>query len=320
MPVVAELYGQPLAKPGIDIDVCRRAWCAFTDSVCDGGGNRDMARVEAHDQSIGHLFSPSVGRETGGWLPCGVCSVQFAKGQVWAICPHRLFAIGPDGIAQKHLGLAQRVFQIAGFKPGEKVSAWSEITLREKNEAGSSFNYRLDYVLRGQGPGAPPIIVEVMTCSTSGGKKALGTDIQAAFKRAVLFALGPAHEPVRSPGVNTRQVWARMASQLVAKSEAANSWGGRTIWIVQDLLANYIRTQTALPLDDLLSPSWTPDEVNMVVADLNGPVALYAGPIRSRNGDRKCWLEILGAPHLPSFASITAKLAKKAPLATVLAP
>ena len=134
------------------------------------------------------------------------------------------------------------------------MSVWSEISLREKG-SGGTFNYRLDYVLRGLEDDSAPIIVEVMTCSTSGGNRQMGTDIQAAFKRAVLFAHTPANEAVRSPGVNTRQVWARMASQLVAKSEAANSWGGRTIWIVQDLLAEYIRTQTALPLDDLTSPA-----------------------------------------------------------------
>lgn len=319
MPVVAELYGQALDKSGMDLDVCRRAWCAFTESVCDGGGNRDMARVRASDQTLGHLFAPSLGRETGGWLPCGVCSVRMANGSVWAICPHRLFAFGTQGVAERHSALARKVFRLAGFQPGQEVSVWSEITLREKAKSGSSFSYRLDYVLRGTETDAPPVIVEVMTCSTSGGNRARGTDIQSAFKRAVLFAHTPAKDEVRCPGVNVRQVWARMASQLVAKSEAANSWGGRTIWIVQDLLADYIRTQTALPLDDLISPDWKPDEVNMVVADLSGPVALYAGPIRSRNGDRKCWLEILGAPHLPSLEAMTAKLNQKAPMTTLRA-
>ena len=316
MSIVAELYGQPLDESGMDLDVCRRAWCAFTESVCDGGGNRDMARVRSSDESLGHLFSSSVGRETGGWLPCGVCSVQLAKGPIWAICPHRLFSFGPHGVSAKHRKLAKQVFRLAGFQPGQPVSVWSEISLKEKGKGGT-FSYRLDYVMRGLEADAPPIIVEVMTCSTSGGNKAKGTNIQAAFKRSVLFAHTPANEPVRSPGVNKRQVWARMASQLVAKSEAANSWGGRTIWIVQDLLADYIRTQTALPLDDLISPHWKPDEVNMVVADMNGPLALYAGPIRSQNGDRKCWLEILGAPHLPSLASMTRKLKDKPPFAII---
>ena len=320
MPVVAELYGQELTESGMEMNVCRRAWCAFVEATCDGGGNRDMARVSASDETLGHLFSPSVGRETNGWLPCGVCSVRSAKGKVWAICPHRLFAIGPAGVAAKHAVLAKRVFRLAGFRPGQQVTVWSEISLQETGKSGSRFSYRLDYVLRGTEPDAPPIIVEVMTCSTSGGNKAMGTDIKTAFKRAVLFAHTPAKDAVRSPGVNLRQVWARMASQLVAKSEAANNWGGRTIWIVQDLLAEYIRTQTALPLDDLRSHDWTPDEVNMIVADLKGPVALYSGPIRPRNGDRRCWLEILGAPHLPSLTSMMRKLNDKAPVATIRAP
>ena len=320
MPVVAELYGQPLDGSDMDLDKCRRAWCAFTDSTCDGGGNRDMARVEAHDDSLGHLFSQSLGRQTGGWLPCGICSVRTMKGPVWAICPHRLFAFGPQGVSDRHHELAKKVLRLAGFRSGQSVSVWSEITLSETGKAGSKFKYRLDYVLRGTESEAPPIIVEVMTCSTSGGNRALGTDIKTAFKRAVLFAHTPANDPVKCPGVNVRQVWARMASQLIAKSEAANSWGGRTIWIVQDLLANYIRTQTALPLDDLISLDWEPDEVNMVVANLEGPVALYAGPIRPRDGNRHCWLEILGAPHLPSLSSITKKLDTKPPFTTIICP
>ena len=280
-----------------------------------------MARVAAHDPSLGHLFAPSVGRTTKGWLPCGVCSVRFTEESTWAICPHRLFAIGPAGIAHRHRALIRRVLHLAGFLAGERVAVWSEISLKERGTSGGSFNYRLDYVLRGTERETPPIIVEVMTCSTSGGNKAAGTDIRAAFKRAVLFAHTPAAEPVRSPGVNKRQVWARMASQLIAKSEAANAWGGRTIWIVQDLLAEYIRTQTALPLDDLIASDWVPDEVNMVVADLSGPLDLYAGPIRPRgDGDRRCWMEILGTPHLPSLESIVRKLHEKPPIAVVEVP
>ncbi len=319
MPVVAELYGQTL-DDRIDPSLCRTAQCPFIGAICDGGGNRDMARVSASDLTLGHLFSRSVGQETEGWLPCGVCSVRTSSNKAWAICPHRLFGFGPNGVSPRHRDLAQRVFRLAGFEPGQLVGVWPEITLSEIGEGGQQFRYRLDYVLRAMdAASSPPIIVEVMTCSTSGGKKAKGTDIQAAFKRAVLFAHTPAKEEVASPGVNLRQVWARMASQLVAKSEAANSWGGRTIWIVQDLLADYIRTQTALPLDDLHSDDWSPHEVNMVVADLDGPVALYAGPIRSQNGDRRCWLEILGAPHLPSLASMTRKLNDVQPLAVVAA-
>ena len=107
---------------------------------------------------------------------------------------------------------------------------------------------------------------------------------------------------------------------MIAKSEAANSWGGRTIWVVQDRLVEYIRTNTALPLDALHSPDWTPGEVNMLVSDLTEPVALYAGPIRSASGSRACWLELLGAPHIPTLGSITRKLDETAPVTTIRVP
>ncbi len=205
---------------------------------------------------------------------------------VWAICPRRLLTFGSQGVSESQAELASKVFALAGFEPDEEISVWAEVSLSEVGADGGRFNYRLDYVLRSAKPGAAPIVVEVMTCSTSGGNRATGTDIQGASRRAVLFAHTPVVDPVEAPGVNVRQVWARMASQMIAKSEAANSWGGRTIWVVQDRLVEYIRTNTALPLDALHSPDWTPGEVNMLVSNLTEPVALYAGPIRAAHGDR----------------------------------
>ena len=305
----------------MDFEICRRAWCPFMEAICDGGGNRDMARINAADPSLGPFFDDSVGQQTDGHLPCGICSVRFpAKNNVWAICPRRLLSFQPDGVTPQHRALADRIFRLAGFEQGEEISVWSEITLREIGDDGHTFNYRLDYILRGSGRGSPPIVVEVMTCSTSGGNKAKGTDIQGAFRRAVLYAHTPIKNAVAAPGVNTRQVWARMASQMIAKSEAANSWGGRTIWVVQDLLVEYIRTQTALPLDDLYSPNWTAGEVNMISSDLSQPVALYSGPIRSSKTDRKCWLELLGIPHTPTLESITRKLSETKPLGKFRVP
>ena len=320
MSVVEELYGQPLAG-AIDQAACRTAVCPFTRATCDGGGNRDMARVEASDPALGPFFNRHVGETTGGHLPCGVCSVRLPRDDVvWAICPRRLLTFGPNGVSDSQAELACKVFDLAGFDPGEEVSVWPEVSLQEVGAGGGRFNYRLDYVLRSTKPGAAPIIVEVMTCSTSGGNRSRGTDIQGAFRRAVLFAHTPVNDPVEAPGVNVRQVWARMASQMIAKSEAANSWGGRTIWVVQDRLVEYIRTNTALPLDALHSPDWTPGEVNMLVSNLTEPVALYAGPIRAAHGSRACWLELLGAPHIPTLGSITRKLEEAAPVATFRVP
>ena len=280
-----------------------------------------MARVAASDPALGPFFDRQVGETTGGYLPCGVCSVRLPREDVvWAICPRRLLTFGSGGVAEGQAELANKVFAIAGFEPDEEVSVWTEVSLIEVGSGGGRFNYRLDYVLRSTRQGAAPVVVEVMTCSTSGGNRSKGTDIQGAFRRAVLFAHTPVTDPVKAPGVNVRQVWARMASQMIAKSEAANSWGGRTIWVVQDRLVEYIRTNTALPLDALHAPDWTPGEVNMLVSDLTQPIALYSGPIRAAGGSGACWLELLGTPHIPTLGSITRKLDGTAPVATFRVP
>lgn len=319
MPVVGELYGQSLAaKQSLDIAACRTARCPFMEATCDGGGNRNMAQVPASDQALGPFFDKSVGEATGGFLPCGICTVRSSReNSNWAICPRRLLSFGANGVSVKHKNLADRIFAIAGFSPNEKIDVWAEISLRESGEGKGQFNYRLDYVLRSTAHGAVPIIVEVMTASTSGGNRSKGTDIQGAFRRAVLYTQQPINEAIEAPGVNIRQVWARMASQMIAKSEAANSWGGRTIWVVQDRLVDYIRSNTALPLDDLRSPNWSPGEVNMLVSDLAGPTELYAGPIRPSDSSRRCWMELLGTPHIPTLESISRKLEESEPITSI---
>lgn len=90
--------------------------------------------------------------------------------------------------------------------------------------------------------------------------------------------------------------------------------------MVQNRLVDYIRTNTALPLDALSAPDWTPGEVSMLVSNLAKPVALYSGPIRAAGGSGACWLELLGTPHIPTLESITRKLAQKAPIATFRVP
>lgn len=279
-----------------------------------------MARVPAADPSLGPFFSRTVGQATNGHLPCGVCSVRLPQEDVvWAICPRRLLSFHANGVSEQQAGLANRVFSVAGYQPNQEISVWSEVSLSEAGSSGR-FNYRLDYVLESTEQNAPPVIVEVMTCSTSGGNRSKGTDIQGAFRRAVLFAHRPFADPVKAPGVNVRQVWARMASQMIAKSEAANSWGGCAIWVVQEPLVDYIRRNTALPLDALRSPDWTPGEVNMIASDLKGATALYSGPIRPAKATGASWMELLGAPHIPSLASIRQKLREKPPLATFRIP
>ena len=62
-------------------------------------------------------------------------------------------------------------------------------------------------------PSDPIVIVEIMTSSTSGGNKNKRTQIAMACEDAVISP-----ENHNAPGINYRQVWARMVSQLIVKS------------------------------------------------------------------------------------------------------
>ena len=272
-----------------------------------------MMRWPAERQPLAPFFDPAVGSRGDGYIPCGVCSVRVSKTN-WAVCPRRLLSFRASRPSVGQHPLWNRVLQLAGFDSGDTVRVWSEISLRDS----TGLNYRLDYVLRADD--RPPVIVEVMTASTSGGNKSKRTDMQTAFCDAVLYANGVLPEHGLSPGVNTRQVWARMASQMVVKSEVANRWGGRAIWVVQDTLMDYIGRQTGLRLDELYSPDWKTDEVNVVSASIDDPcdIRLYSGPIRSTGGEA-CWTELLSAPSVPSVESLTDRLTDNRVIATLRA-
>ena len=199
MPVVHELFGEILTESGVHHGNFRHASCPhMAGKQCDGGGNRDMARWPARDQPLAPFFDRSVG-DRDGHIPCGICSVLAARS--WAICPRRLLTFDAEQPSPQQRPLFERVLHLAGFASGDTVRVWSEISLRDQ---ASNLNYRLDYVLCAEG--RPPIIVEIMTASTSGGNRAKRTDIQNAFCDAVLYAEGTLAERGQSPGVNIRQV------------------------------------------------------------------------------------------------------------------
>ena len=208
----------------------------------------------------------------------------------------------------------RKILALAGFRAGDPVRVWSEVTLKDES---ANVNYRLDYVLRCKD--GPPIIVEVMTASTSGGNKAERTDIKNAFCDAVLYSAGTLERRRQSPGVNIRQVWARMASQLIVKSEIANSWGGCAVWVVQDALTDYMRQNTGLDLDALRAGSWRRGEVNVISVNMNEPddLVLYAGPIRPKEPGGACWMDLLATPGLPDVAALEPKLSDTAVMAAL---
>ena len=83
-------------------------------------------------------------------------------------------------------------------------------------------------------------ILEVMTASTSGSDTENETDMRSAFRNAILF------NQHTSPGINKRQVWGRMVTQLFAKTALTKQWGGTTVWIIQDELLRNIELTTRL--------------------------------------------------------------------------
>lgn len=98
-----------------------------------------------------------------------------------------------------------------------------------------------------------------------------------------------------------------MVSQLIVKSEIALGWGGKTIWVVQDVLVEYINETTGLNVYQFASQAL--NEVNMlsfsyedayVSQDPNGVlelpgVKLFSGPIEPSASLEK---------GFPSFADI----------------
>ena len=302
MPVVHELFGTNLIHGGRRGSLINARCPHMNSAPCNGGGNRDMARWPASEQPLAPFFDKSTGLAGQGYIPCGVCSVRTAR--TWAICPNRLLSLKTGEPSYQQRPLFERVLRLGGFESGDLVRVWSEVSLIDRKQ---NLNYRFDYVLRSGE--RPPIVVEVMTASTSGGNRKERTDIRNAFCDAVLFAVGTIPEQRQSPGVNIRQVWARMASQLVVKSQIVNNWGGSTIWVVQDSLADYIANNTGIRLHDLESPDWSLGEVNVLACSIDEPekLKLYAGPVYGSESEA-CWAQLLDTPSLPEFDVISDKL------------
>ena len=283
----------------------------------------------------------------------------------WIVCPRRLLALGKEkaGTRVHQRENEQEVMRLLDHAPGSRLGVWPEVKVKySENVEGvaKTFDYTFDYIVmpigrrsasemetatgepwhklrrtvqsagyslaRREGkdfiedaPMGVPGIIEIMTSSTSGGNRERRTTIPLAFEDALLEG------EHRAPGINYRQVWARMVSQLVPKSEAALAWGGKTLWIVQDHLVNYIRQTTRLDVHQFLSDH--ADEVNILsfsygqdfgeqsgIIEL-GDEKLYAGPISQveEGEETQGFQDIIRAPVSPSLQSLMRVLATRAP-------
>ena len=361
MSKIYELLGYPITDQSEEVRNSRqKAYCPFISDICDGGGNRYMSNIDLREhEELRHEFPGMTS------VPSGICSVQLREdSSPWIICPRRLLYMGKKANQKTLHGETQtELFSKCGFPAHTTIGIWSETKVKysnEDDEKDAAFDYTFDYILMPLGgvtknqaiqatalswetlrknlinsghtfstrdgeiyiedfPVGNPVIVEVMTSSTSGGNKKKRSCIPQAFEDCML---GKNHT---APGINYRQVWARMASQLIVKSQAAISWGGKTIWVLQDLLANYISSSTALNLHKFVSEHT--NEVNIlsfsygdnykIINKRNtvslGASTLFAGPIRSGNGEAQpCFQDIVMASACPPRQILIAALSKKA--------
>jgi len=362
MSKIFELFGYPLDRWCDEAqENCRQAHCPFMNAECDGGGNRYLSGINLKIRKDLRTYFP--GKKS---VQSGVCSLQLTPDeQPWIVCPRRLLSLKQEKTHYQSATVAKLV-AVSNLQEQSSYRVWSEVKMKvaQDGEDGESksFDYTFDYVLAGSTPKplsevasligktksqtqkiaeangytlaqrdgecwienfpADPItIIEVMTSSTSGGNKDKRTQIAMAFEDAVKN--GDNHN---APGINYRQVWARMVSQLIVKSQVGMAWGGRTIWILQDLLANYISKSTALNLEKYASDH--PDEVNilafgygkkMLTDEHKGkPIELtdnrfYAGPVSETGQDGAGFIDIVKIGSVPPKQCLWLSLFHKKP-------
>lgn len=308
MPKFFEVFGiKASALQEIGLLELKTAVCPFTDSLCDGGGNRHQTKITmTPEHELRSVFHSSL----DAIIPA-VCSIDYGKDQ-WVVCPRRLMGFRNDRqvIPPENLSLQpheKEVLISAGLKVGIEYGVWSEVYLQYDVD-DTEIDYHFDFIIAPLAKNitsdnlskrygisdlqeksdiikcaktgknieklpdgiviksAPlldaPIIIEVMTASTSGSKTSAGTNIAAAFRDLMLG------RDYQGPGINKRQVWGRMATQLFAKSALAEFWGGKTYWLVQDQLLRNIELTTKLKVtDDDVARNGTVNFISLKYAD-----------------------------------------------------
>jgi len=335
MSKIFELFGHPVGSETAEAADCiKRAWCPFMNAECDGGGNRQQSALQVNDDS--HALAQHIERR--GLIQAGVCALLVkGKPWIVCprrLLSLREEQVSTQAAIRQKIKKFSSLQEGEQYRTWSEVKFKSTIEDDDPDIEDKTFDYTFDYVVAGKRrvpieevarmvglsaakcrktalennftlvrsggvdcvddfPSLPFLIIEVMTSSTSGGNKKKRTQIAMAFEDALLN--GDAHE---GPGINYRQVWARMVSQLLVKSEVASKWGGETLWVLQDVLADYISNTTALDLSRFLASR--PDEVNILALGYGdtfeednesmtmklNDAKFYAGPITGEGSDK----------------------------------
>jgi hypothetical protein len=363
MSKIFELYGYRLNCWNDTAEAnLKNVFCPFMNAECDGGGNRYLSAINLTANSKLKNRIPNKNIIQVGVCSLQIHENE----QPWIVCPRRLFSLKNGILSNYQSIIRDKLSDYANLQKENIYKTWSEVKIKtevstEEDEM-KTFDYTFDYIISGISrksitdisslisisptsikkmaekngytvvfrngeywiddfPCDPLIIIEVMTSSTSGGDKKKRTQIAMACEDAIINGMDH-----NAPGINYRQVWARMVSQLIVKSQVALSWNSHTIWLVQDVLADYISKSTALVLHEYLSEKLS--EVNILsigygnsidnkkenIIELN-ETKLFSGPI-SKDGNKKSkgFIDIIkiGAP--PPKSQIWKSLLNKNPL------
>lgn len=290
---VFELYGYPVDSWSSEAqNNLSRCHCPFMNAECDGGGNRFSSSIVLTDTHQLKRYFPSKRQIQAGvcslqlhtgeqpWIVCPRRLLNYRAG---------VESNNQDDVKRI---LCEKSGLVCGRRYSVWAEVKMKCHVSEGGKEGL-FDYTFDYVISGRErkslfdiasllemsvsevadvlmkncfttcyedgvaycedfPASPFVIVEVMTSSTSGGNKRNRTQMAQLFEDTVL-ELGGANISPAGPGINYRQVWARMVSQLLVKSQIGKAWGGATFWVLQDLLTEYISATTALTFSDFIA-------------------------------------------------------------------
>ena len=347
MSKIFELYGYRLHCWNDEAEEnLKNVFCPFMNTECDGGGNRYLSAINLKTNP--ELKKRIHNRDVIQVGVCSLQIHE--NEQPWIVCPRRLFSLKNGNLSKYQSIIREKLANYSGLVKENTYKVWSEVKIKtevstEEDEM-KTFDYTFDYIISGVSrkriteissllsispdlirktaekngytvtcrdseywiddfPVDPLFIIEVMTSSTSGGDKKKRTQIAMACEDAIIHGMNH-----NAPGINYRQVWARMVSQLIVKSQVALSWNSHTIWLVQDVLADYISKSTALVLPDYLSEKL--NEVNILSIGYGNSInnkkdnilelketKLFSGPISKDNGkNTKGFIDIvkIGAP------------------------
>ena len=316
MPTIAEIYCKPIQNMSLDerLTAAQSQICLLTGKPCDGGGNR-----YASDLDISKCTS-LVGKITSPKICSSICSIQVGSSPAnfrnWIVCPRRLLCYNNNSQKDPQFELKKLILRYAGLE-GKSIAIWKEVKLKY-SEKDLTVDYTFDYVIsQVDASGKPigsPVIIEVMTSSTSGGNKAKRTTIPNAFEDCITQIIHT------GPGINYRQVWGRMVSQFFVKSELAKSWGGQTFWVIQDSLLNYIERTTGFDRTKFVSD--ISKEINLISCGFgshNGVPKLSAETIELFAGnidfDTENFTSILSSSLTPPYQLLENLLISKEKLA-----